>query len=100
VRKPVIGRPYQDPARAQFGVTGTVVTNGRRVNYECRVAQGARTVFRVRRYTLPFSAGERVRWECLDRRVPESLDGKRLTLTVKVTVGAKSVSASRSFIAR
>jgi hypothetical protein len=100
VRKPVIGKPYQDPRGPQFGVTGTVVTNGRVVKYECRVKRGSATIFRHRRTLLPFTAGERARWDCLDRRVPEAHDGKRLTLLVTVTVGSKRVSASRSFIGR
>lgn len=100
VRKPSIGAPYQDPTGAQFGVSGRVVSNARKLTWRCVITRGTAVVASKRGTDGPFTAGEVTRWRCLDMKVPETNDGKALKLTVTVIAGAKKVAASRTFVGR
>jgi hypothetical protein len=100
LRKPTIKAPYQDPRYTQFGVSGTVVSNARKLTWRCVVTRGTAVVASKRGMTLPWNAGDRTKWECLSMKVPEANDGKALKLTVTVSAGNKKMSASRSFVGK
>lgn len=91
---------FQDPKRPDAGFTGSFRTNVPAVSVECKITNAGKTVARkIRRGPVGTPLG-RERWECLGMSIPESLDGKRLTLTVKVSGQGVVASAAKTFVAR
>jgi hypothetical protein len=92
-------KPYQDAKGSQAGFIGEVTTNLAAVDYECTVRSGKRVIDRKKGNLSP-SALDPARWECLDMSIPESLDGKKLTLAVRFTGDQARRTFTRTFAAK
>ena len=101
LRAPRITTLYQHPKLPQTNVLGRITTNSGSYRAVCRVFNGKKQVGRTATgndfLAAPAAAAK---WSCYDLRVPESLDGKRLTLKVVITAGTKKVTVTRPFVAR
>lgn len=101
LRAPTITTLYQHAKLPQTNALGRITTNADSYRAVCRVFNGKKQVGRTatdnRFLATPAVAAK---WSCYDLRVPESLDGKRLTLKVVIIAGAKKVTLTRAFVAR
>lgn len=92
-------KPYQDPKGPQAGFLGEVTTNLAAMNYECTIRDGKRVIDRRKGNLFP-TAMDPEGWDCRDMRIPESLDGKKLKLTVTFTGDQARRTFARTFTAK
>lgn len=91
---------YQFPRIPQMNALGRVTTNAGAYRYTCAVFKGTKRITATASNGYLAAPSTAAKWSCYGLRVPESLDGTRLTLKVVVTAGKSKTTTTRQFIAR
>lgn len=91
---------YQFPKNPQMNALGRVTTNAGAYRYTCAVFKGTKRITATAGNGYLATPSTAAKWSCYNLRVPEKLDGTRLTLKVVVTAGKSKTTTTRQFIAR
>ncbi len=91
---------YQFPKLPQMNALGRVTTNAGAYRYTCAVFKGTKRITATAGNGYLAAPSTAAKWSCYGLRVPEALDGTRLTLKVVVTAGKRKTTTTRQFIAR
>lgn len=91
---------YQSPKQPYMNAFGRVATNAGAYRYTCSVFKGTKRITATAGNSFLATPSAAAKWSCYNLRVPEKLDGTRLTLKVVVTAGKSKTTTTRTFVAR